>query len=220
MFKDYKFRALNSLQAAIPASVRVGIISAIVAFAVSACDGGFLSSLDGSSPTELAEAVTEFRVVPASRALINVPNALIVLERELDGALEQRITLPNSTSLQGENTIILRAQTNMTASRSRLVLDDVLRQFGGAPAPFGSVTDSSLTSISDQYGDITYMTRAPGGDVTCALAFRRTQMGARALPRGASALDIMLRNCISGPVERALAPIGQGAFGLASPVLQ
>lgn len=220
MFKVYKFRALNGFWSVVPASVRTWALPAIAALGVSACDGGFLSSLDGSSPTELAEAVTEFRVVPASRALINVPNALIVLERELDGALEQRITLPNSTSLQGENTIILRAQTSMTASRSRLVLDDVLRQFGGAPTPFGSVTDSALTSVSDQYGDITYMTRSPGGDVTCALAFRRTQMGARALPRGASALDIMLRNCVSGPVDRALAPIGQGAFGLATPVFQ
>ncbi|MBR3372038.1 MAG: hypothetical protein IKG52_15550 [Rhodobacteraceae bacterium] len=220
MYKDYSFGELTSAFFRGAARVRILGLLGIAALGVSACDGGFLASLDGSSPTELAEAVTEFRVVPTSRALINVPNALIVLERDLDGALEQRITLPNSTSLQGENTIILRAQTALTASRSRLVLEDVLRQFGGAPAPFGAVTDSGLTAVSDQYGDITYTSRAPGGDVTCVLAFRRSQIGARALPRGASALDIMLRNCISGPTERALAPIGQGAFGLASPVFQ
>ncbi|MDD7969777.1 hypothetical protein [Roseinatronobacter alkalisoli] len=218
MYKGYVSGGLSSFAPGVRARIHLLVLAVVGGLALSACDGGFLASMDGSSPTELAEAVTEYRVVPASRALINVPNALVVLERELDGALEQRITLPNTTSLQGENVILLRAQTAQTASRSRLVLDDVLRQFGGAPAPFGAISDGGLMAATDQYGDVTYTTRAPGGDVTCVLAFRRTQMGSRALPRGATALDIMLRNCISGQTERALAPIGQGAFGLAGPV--
>lgn len=179
-----------------------------------------MASFQGESPTELAEALTEYRVVPASRALINAPHALIVLERELDGVLEQRITLPNATSLKGENVILLRAQTSRAASRSRLVLDNVLQQFGGTPTPFTSIPESALTATSDAYGDITYTTQRPGGDLTCVLAFRRSQIGSRPLPRGASSLDIMLRNCVSGSTERALQPVmGSDAFGLASPVL-
>lgn len=167
-----------------------------------------------SSPTELAEALSEYRVVPASRAFVNVPNALLVMERNLGVAVEQRVTLPNQTSLAGENTILMRAQTSRSSSRSRLLLDDVLAQFGGTPTPFGTITDSSLTARSDQYGDITYAVARPGGDVTCVLAFRRSQIGARAVPSGTSALDLMLRNCVSGSVEDALSPIGPAAFGL------
>lgn len=167
-----------------------------------------------SSPTERAEALSEYRMVPASRAFVNVPNALVVMERDLGVATEQRVTLPNTTSLSGENTILMRAQTNRSASGARLLLDDVLAQFGGTPTPFGTLTESALTARSDQYGDITYSVARPGGDVTCVLAFRRSQIGARAVPRGTSALDLMLRNCVSGSVEDALSPIGPDAFGL------
>ncbi len=209
---DLTTRWVGSLNRLVLALAGIGMLSA--------CQGFIPANVTGQSPTELAEAVTEFRVVPASRALINVPNALVVLERNLDGALEQRITLPNNTSLAGENQIILRAQTSRTASATRLVLDDVLIQFGGAPTPFGGITDAALTATSDQYGDITYTTLSPGGDLVCALAFRRTQIGSRALPTGASSLDIMMRNCVSGSLEATLAPIGDRAFGLASPLLR
>jgi hypothetical protein len=186
-----------------------------VGLVLSACQMAVPGS--SSSPTELAEALNEYRVVPSSRAYINVPNALLVMERDLNGATEQRVTLPNATSLSGENTILLRAQTNRTASRTRLVLSDVLLQFGGTPPPFSNITDSALTARSDQYGDITYTSLRPGGDITCVLAFRRSQTGARALPRGASALDLMMRNCVSGALEQALAPLGPAAFGLGVP---
>ena len=201
--------------------LRRGLLPALAGMLVLAgCQGLIPAGLTGQSPTELAEAVTEFRVVPNSRAMINAPGALLVLERDLGGAIEQRITLPNTSSLAGENVILLRAQTVRTASSSRLVLDDVLVQFGGAPTPFSGITESGLTATSDQYGDITYTTVRPGGDLVCVLAFRRTQIGARALPSGASSLDIMLRNCVSGAVDRALAPIGPAAFGLGSPLLR
>jgi hypothetical protein len=200
-------------------SIRLALALAGFAF-LAGCQGFIPASVTGQSPTELAEAVTEFRVIPASRAFINVPNALVVLERNLDGAVEQRITLPNASSLAGENVILLRAQTSRTASATRLVLSDVLIQFGGAPTPFTGITESGLTATSDQYGDITYTTLRPGGDLVCALAFRRTQIGSRALPTGASSLDIMMRNCASGALETALAPIGAAAFGLGSPLLR
>lgn len=172
---------------------------------------GFGSS---SSRTEQAEALTEYRVVPTSRAFVTVPNALVVMERDLGVAVEQRITLPNMTTLAGENVILLRAQTSRSASPTALQLSDVLAQFGGPPAPFTTIQDSSLRSASDQYGDVTYSVLRPGGDVTCVLAFRRSRIGARALPRGSSSLDLMMRNCVSGSAEQALAPLGSSAFGL------
>lgn len=167
-----------------------------------------------TSRTELAEALSEFRIVPTGRAFVSVPNALLVLERDLGVALEQRITLPNTTSLAGENTIQLRAQTSRSSSTTRLQLTEILAQFGGVPSPFRALEESSLSSTTDQYGDVTYTATRPGGDVTCVLAFRRSQIGARALPRGSSALDLMMRNCVTGSVQDALAPLGPQAFSL------
>ncbi len=196
-------------------ALRAVALAAIAGVVLVGCEVG--QGITGSNQTELAEALSEYRVVQASRAFVNAPQALIVMERDLGIATEQRVTLPNMTSLAGENVILLRAQTSRSASQSRLVLQDVLTQFGGAPSPFSNVSDSSLTARSDAYGDITYTVMRPGGDLTCVLAFRRSQTGGRALPRGASALDLMLRNCVSGSVDDALAPIGASAFGLGSP---
>ncbi|NBB97550.1 MAG: cellulose biosynthesis protein BcsN [Alphaproteobacteria bacterium] len=182
---------------------------------LSACGLRLPGSTD--SPTELAEAVTEFRVVPASRAFISVPQALMVMERDLGRAVEQRITLPNATALTGENVIMLRAQKAGYARGTRFVLEEQLSQFGGAPSPFTDVSEGALTATSDSFGDITYTTIRPGGDVMCVLAFRRTQTASRALPRGSRALDIMMRNCVSGTAEKALTPISAAAFGLGQP---
>lgn len=180
---------------------------------LAACHG-----VPGIAPTtELAEALNEYRIVPSTRAYINTPSALLVMERDLGTTFEQRVTLPNNTALAGENLILLRAQTPRSASGTRLVLRDVLAQFGGTPTPFTNITESGLTARSDTYGDITYTVLRPGGDLTCVLAFRRSQIGARALPRGTSSLDIMMRNCVSGSVEDALAPIGPNAFGVGLP---
>ncbi len=217
MGRYFPFTAMRALLAAarqrsgLPARLSFG---AALLLGLSACQMGL--SGDRSSPTELAEALTEYRVVPASRAFVNVPSALVVMERDLGVATEQRVTLPNATSLAGENLILLRAQTR-GASGGRLLLDDVLAQFGGPPAPFSSVSEGGLTATSDQHGDITYTVARPGGGVTCVLAFRRSQIGGRALPRGTAALDLMMRNCVSGTVEQALEPIGAQAFGLGVP---
>ena len=198
-----------------PRTPRLSGVLMLCVAALSACQ---MSSPDRTtSPTELAEALNEYRIVPASRAYINAPSAVLVMERNLGDATEQRITLPNTTSLSGENTILLRAQSPRSASATRLVLRDVLAQFGGTPSPFSNVTDGALSARSDPYGDITYTVARPGGDITCVLAFRRSQTGARALPRGATALDLMMRNCVSGSLEQALSPLGPSAFGLGVP---
>ncbi len=193
--------------------------AALLAFAavmLAGCE--VVSSFDrSSSPTDLQEALSEYRPVPVARAYINVPQALMVMERDLGDAIEQRVTLPNATSLAGENTIMLRAQTSGRGARSRLQLDEMMSQFGGPPTPFTILSDGGMTARSDAYGDITYTVLRPGGDLTCVLAFRRSQTGGRALPRGARALDMMMRNCVFGSVDEALRPLGDAAFGLGLP---
>lgn len=187
----------------------------VLVLGLAACGADGLGG--GSSRTELAEALSEYRVVPTGRAYVAVPNAILVMERDLGVAIEQRVTLPNATSLAGENIILLRAQTSRSTNPGSLQLTEVLGQFGGPPAPFTSLNDSTLSSSTDQYGDMTYSVLRPGGDITCVLAFRRSRIGARALPRGSTSLDMMMRNCVSGSVQDALAPLGPSAFGLGGP---
>jgi hypothetical protein len=111
----------------------------------------------------------------------------------------------------------MRAHRSNASGLNRFVLQEQLAQYGGAPSPFASVTEGALTATSDSMGDITYTTLRPGGDVVCVLAFRRTQTASIALPRGSRSLDIMLRNCVRGELQDALAPIGAQAFGLGLP---
>jgi hypothetical protein len=205
----------NALWHIVARHAQRGMALLAVFYVLAACQMGLPSQ--NSSPTELAEALTEYRIIPASRAFVNAPNALVVMERDLGAAIEQRVTLPNLTALAGENVILLRAQTRRAGGQNPLVLTEALAQFGGAPAPFGSITDSALAARSDTFGDFTYAVLRPGGDMTCVLALRRTQTGARALPRGVSNLDMMMRNCVQGGIDQALAPLGPAAFGLGIP---
>ncbi len=200
----------------VAALIALGTFVALVA----GCDTAGVQrnfGLPASDRIETAEATAQYAIVPTSRAYVNSSNALLVLERDLGSALEQRITLPNSTSLAGENKILLRAQTSASASPNRLVMEDVLTRFGGAPAPFAATSGQQFMTVEDRYGSYVHTTRQMGNGVVCVLAFRRAPSGARPLPRGSTALDIMLRNCIEGSAEQALAPIGEAAFGLATP---
>ncbi|MCC5985401.1 MAG: hypothetical protein JJU42_13675 [Rhodobacteraceae bacterium] len=200
--------------------------------------------LPANDRIEAAEATSEYRVTGAARALVNAPHALLVLERDLGSSHEQRITLPNATSFQGENVLMLRAQTASSASRTSLSLAEMLPRFGGAPAPFNNITDADLMVSEDRYGSFVYTSRRMAEGQVCVLAMRRADTGARppprlgavglggggamrrALPgarprpRGSTALDMMLRNCVHGSVAQALAPIGEAAFGLGTPLAQ
>ncbi|MGY6536820.1 MAG: cellulose biosynthesis protein BcsN [Pararhodobacter sp.] len=157
---------------------------------------------------QVLEQTTDFALVPASRSLVHAPDALIVLQRSLGGAMEQRIVLPNATAMQGDNTIQVRAQTRSTARLSEFSLEDVTARFGGLPAPFTSLQASALQSGRDELGAFTYATQQVGTGTTCVLVLRRLTGSARPLPQGAEALDVVMRNCVPGSVEQALAPLG------------
>ena len=192
-----------------------------VLLVAAACDAPGIKrnfGLPATETIEAAEATAEYRMSHPSRALVNAPSALLVLERNLGSSHEQRITLPNATSFRGENVLILRAQTASSASRSRFSLEEMLPRFGGAPSPFTSISDADLMVSEDRYGTFVYTSRRMAEGQVCVLAMRRAETGARPLPRGSTALDMMLRNCIHGSVAEALAPIGDTAFGLGTPL--
>lgn len=202
----------------------IGTLCAVAALVLAAaCDAPGVKrnfGLPANDRIEAAEATSEYRVTGAARALVNAPHALLVLERDLGSSHEQRITLPNATSFQGENVLMLRAQTASSASRTSLSLAEMLPRFGGAPAPFNNITDADLMVSEDRYGSFVYTSRRMAEGQVCVLAMRRADTGARPLPRGSTALDMMLRNCVHGSVAQALAPIGESAFGLGTPLAQ
>lgn len=200
--------------------LRSVLACAAVAALASACDTSGVQRSFGMPSTERlerAEATQEYRIVRSARAFVNAPHALLVLERDLGSAIEQRITLPNATSLPGENKIRLRVQSGRSASTTRLSLTEIMARFGGVPAPFTNLSEGDLMVSEDRYGSYVYATRRISERMVCVLAVRRVEAGARPLPSGSTALDLMLRNCVDGSVQDALMPIGDRAFGLGAP---
>jgi hypothetical protein len=98
---------------------------------------------------EQLEHGAEFGIVPATRAMVHAPQALLVMERRLGGAVEQRIVLPNATSVRGDNVLHVRAQTETTARSGEFNFNDIAVRFGGLPAPFERANPGSLLSGSD-----------------------------------------------------------------------
>lgn len=168
---------------------------------------GFTQSARNPS-MEAQENTVEYSVVPTSRAMVHAPDALIVLERPLGGGLDQRIVLPNATPVRGDNVILARAHAQRPSGTRQFSMDEVQARFGGLPAPFEQLNERALSGGEDALGSFVYASVSPASGVQCVLVLRRLTVGARPLPRGTQALDVVLRNCINGTVEQALAPAG------------
>jgi len=177
----------------------------------------FLGS-DRAPGMETLENTVEYTVVPATRAMVNAPNALVVFERNLGGAIEQRIVLPNDTAVRGDNVLHIRAQTGDSARLEEFNFEEIEARFGGLPAPFERLTVSSLNSGTDALGTYVYGRETLGTSTVCVLVLRRLGVGARPLPRGTSALDVVMRNCVNGSVEQALAPVSERALSVTGSV--
>ncbi|MCB1405177.1 MAG: hypothetical protein KDK01_02685 [Rhodobacteraceae bacterium] len=163
---------------------------------------------------ETLENTVEYTIVPASRMMVSAPAALIVFERNLGGAVEQRIVLPNATSIRGDNVLHIRAQNADSSRLEEFNFEEVAQRFGGLPAPFERLNASTMRSGSDSLGTFVYSTETLGTSTVCVLVLRRLNAGARPLPRGTQALDLVMRNCVNGTVEQALAPMSEGALGV------
>ncbi|MGC9448495.1 hypothetical protein [Cereibacter johrii] len=177
------------------------------------------TSFPGRPALSIREETAQFRTVPASRAWVPVPGALLVQERDLGGDLEQRIGLPNATTLEGDNMIILRGRAPGGPILERLQLQSFADAEGALPKPFGRVSDGALSTREDVLGTVVYAEERLGVDTVCVLAMRRMPPTARPVPARIEALDVMLRNCTRSGTEEALRPIGAASLGFAPPDL-
>lgn len=158
------------------------------------------------------EAVTPFQVVPDSQRWVSASAGIMTMQRQLGPQAEQKIVLKNATTFRGENVLVMRARGKDPRYVGRLRLEEFMRRVGGAPAPFTEISDSSLQTGEDALGPYFWTEYSTGTSTLCVLGIRRLEPGAWLPPEGLTVLDIMLRNCITGTAEEALAPMGADAI--------
>lgn len=213
-------RLRRGLRRSVFQAMGLGLVGAVVA-ACTPAGGDRLASgiyrLAGSqrAPSmEMMEHSAEYSVVPASRAMVHASEALVVMERNLGAAIEQRVVLPNATALRGDNVIHIRAQTSASVRLGEFNFSELTTRFGGIPTPFQRLTDGMLMSGEDTLGSFVYASETVGAGTLCVLVLRRLTVESRPLPRGAQAMDVMMRNCVEGSLEQALAPISERLLGV------
>ncbi|SPJ23570.1 hypothetical protein [Palleronia abyssalis] len=158
-------------------------------------------------------AETPYTMVETGRAWLYVPTGLVTLERDLGGVREQRVALPNDTTVPGDNFILMRTRASAGLGGNRLKLEPFLHAAGGLAAPFTDVSAGQFQGDEDALGPYFYVNRTAGPNVSCVLAVRPIDGAASLLPRGASAVDVLMRNCVTGDASAALAPIEAQALG-------
>ena len=166
----------------------------------------FQAALDGTPQVQRAH----------SAAWVSAPETVLVLERAFGPLTEQRILLPNETAVAGDNLILLRARRSGSAGAGRFTPLDLVRAAGGTPPPFGDFEDLLLRSRSDRAGTLHWASWTDEAGLTCVLAFRRLDETTRVVPAGHALIDMMLRNCIHGSADAALAPALPESVGFGS----
>ncbi|MCE6960487.1 hypothetical protein LAZ40_15790 [Cereibacter sphaeroides] len=194
-----------------PLGFRAGLwLAAGAALLVAGCEA---TSVPGRPALSIREETAQFRSAPDSRRWIPVAGALLTQERDLGGDVEQRIALPNATTIEGDNMMVLRARAARGTALPRLGLSAFADAEGRLPQPFATLATGDLRSGEDALGSVVHAERRFGVDTVCVLALRRMPPTARPLPAQAEVLDVMLRNCVRGRPEDALRPISAPSLG-------
>jgi hypothetical protein len=149
------------------------------------------------------------------------PGAMVMLQRKENGDYEQLVGLENNTTLKGDNFLWINANNGNTGQVSKgLDLTRLFARFGDIPTPFTRIDSSSLRSANDGQGTYSWQEYNAGPNTICVFAVRRLGVGARSVPSGTRVLDLVLRNCVNGTANDALAPIlgsPVSSYGATSP---
>uniref|UniRef100_A0A2A3JYX5 Uncharacterized protein n=1 Tax=Alloyangia mangrovi TaxID=1779329 RepID=A0A2A3JYX5_9RHOB len=188
------------------------MVPGVLSFLLVACGSFPLTYTEFQAQLDGAPYVQQ----PLSSAWIRVPDAQLVLERRYRFVTEQRILLPNPTALRGENFILLHSEASPLSVGGRFRPTELLASAGGTPFPFERFEDLAFRTTADALGVMSWASWSNHAGLNCVLAFRRLDATARTLQSGTSAMDMMLRNCVHGSEDAALAPIGPEAVGFAA----
>ncbi|WP_420024501.1 hypothetical protein ACN9JG_21095 (plasmid) [Cereibacter azotoformans] len=173
---------------------------------LSACSQADLPVVSVSMPS----ATTEYRLVASQRRWVGIAAGETTLERQGETGPEQLIALPNATTTPGDNFILLKARKDFAAA-GRFSTSVFSADMDERIRPFRGLSDTNLRSRTDPLGPL-FWTEMRQGSLYCVLAFRRMDAAARMLPSNARTVDLMMRNCVNGDLEAALAPIGAASI--------
>lgn len=157
------------------------------------------------------EETTPYTQLAPSQAWINPPGMTFVMARGLLNSIEQRVGLPNDVPVPGDNLVVLRARVG---AGGNLQFEEFMRRTGGAPMPFQSIGSGDLRSGEDSLGTYLWAEQTFGTDITCVFGLRRLTGAMRELPAEATVMDVMLRNCLRGTAQQALAPMLDASIGV------
>jgi hypothetical protein len=151
---------------------------------------------------------------PAIRAEITAadrwshqPTALGAFGRSGPLAAEQIYVLENGTVFPGDNTLRMLARTTAAGHAPPFSPAEIFACSGGAPEPFSAQTLDGMIVGEDAAGPVMWTQTRVGVDTICALGLRRLTADRNLTPDGASVVDVVLRNCVAGPIEEAMAPL-------------
>lgn len=153
-------------------------------------------------------ASREFFLEPVRNAWAAEAEALVLAQRRLPRAREQLIGLTNDTTLRGDNFILLVAYGSPAHVPRSFTLESVLERVGGVPFPFETLSDAELKRRRDGLGTTLWKEFDTRTGVNCVLALRRLEFDTRILPANTAAMEVVLRNCVTGSTEEALEPVG------------
>ncbi len=150
-------------------------------------------------------------------AWITVPGARMVLGRAVGPVAEQRILLPNKTSLRGDNIVLLKIHGTSLNTAGRFLPVKFLKSQDADLFPFTDIEGLTFFSKTDDLGTLNWAEWSNDAGLTCVLALRRLDSGSRVIPGKRSAMDMVVRNCIHGTAEDALTPARATQVGFAAP---
>lgn len=187
----------------------------IVAAIVGSCAGP--SNVLKTEPvaSESERQVAQFRITERASAWSAQAGTAVLLRRVLPGERQQLIGLVNDTAVRGDNFLLLVAYGAPNSIPPGPKLETVLERVGGVPYPFENLSDSDLYQKRDALGPY-FWKEFMAEQTRCVLAVRRLDFDSRIIPAGSSAMEVVLRNCVDGTFEEAIAPLQPQRLAFAS----
>ncbi|WP_422074700.1 hypothetical protein [Tranquillimonas rosea] len=124
--------------------------------------------------------------------------------RIVDGQRRIHRLLPNDTIVPGDNTLTYMNVTNWGFGTP---VSRILGSLQSLPTPFEFVTERDFRVRQDASGRFYYAVQRPNERTTCAFALREVDFVGLEVSSGFSTTSKVLRNCVTGSLEEALAPM-------------
>lgn len=158
------------------------------------------------------EERTHLSQIPNAAAWAAAPGLISAYRRPIFNGYEQRLNLVNPSYMPGDNQMVIRVRDNISVD-TRLVFEEFTKWTGGLPQPFVNLSSGELIRGEDDLGPYFYAEHRAGVDTICVFGMRRLTGSDREIPAGGNVMDVLLRNCLRGSTEQALAPMLAGSLG-------